>query len=117
MKFVVLALVAAFSLSASAMEFRAKLDRVFCTINNGNVVRTQFLNKARTVSFTETKTVLVEGVESVLAKVLETAPTTPANMEQDYVFTLIHEGTTYVLNADASPDTQILVRLVAQSCR
>lgn len=117
MKFVVLALVAAFSISAIATEFNAKLDRVFCSINNDKLVRTQFLNKTRTVSFTENKTVAFDGVETLLPRVLETAAVTPADMGQDYVFTMTHEGKTYVLTVDDSPETQVLIRLIAQSCR
>ncbi len=117
MKFIVLALVAAFSISAMATEFNAKLDRVICTINNSKLVRTQYMNKARTVSFTDNKTVAIAGVETLLPKVLETAAVTPADMEQDYVFTMTHEGKTYVLDVKDSPETQVLIRLIAQSCR
>jgi len=117
MKFIVLALVATFSISAFATELSAKIDRTFCTINNGKIVRTQFMNKTRTVSFTENKTVSINGLENLLPKVLETAAVTPADMEQDYVFTMTHEGKTYLLNTEDSPETQVLIRLIAQSCR
>lgn len=117
MKSLVIAIVATLSLSALATEFNAKIDRVSCAINNGKVVRTQFMNKARTVSFTENKFVAIDGLENLLPKVLETAAQTPADMEQDYVFTMTHEGKTYVLATEDSPETQVLIRLIAQSCR
>lgn len=117
MKFVVLALTAAFSLTAFATDFSAKIDRTFCTITNGKMVRTQYMNKARSVSFTENKNVVINGLENLLPKVLETAAQSPIDMEQDYVFTMIHEGKTYLLNTEDSPETQVLIRLIAQSCR
>lgn len=117
MKFIVMALVATFSISAFATEFSAKIDRVYCTIANNKVVRTQYMNKTKTLSFTETKTTTIEGLDSVLPKVLETAAVTPADMEQDYVFTMTHEGKTYLLETQASPETQVLIRMISAHCR
>ena len=117
MKIVVMALAATFSLSAFATELNAKIDRVYCTIAHNKLVRTQYMNKARTVSFTENKTVVIEGLENLLPKVLETASQTPADREQDYVFTMNHEGRSYLLKTEDSPETQVLIRLISQSCR
>lgn len=107
----------AVSVQAFALELNAKIDRVFCSISGSELVRTQYMNKTKTVSFTETKVVRIVGVETLLPKVIETASDAPANMEEDYVFTMTHEGKTYQLDAKASPETQVLVRLISQSCR
>jgi hypothetical protein len=117
MKFVVMALVAAFSVSAMATELNAKMGRVYCTINGSKLVRTQYINKTSTVSFTETKTVEIKGIESLLPKVLETAAPAPLERTEEYVYTMTHEGRSYLLDTSASPETQVLVRLITSSCR
>ena len=117
MKAMIVALISVFSLSAFAAEFSAKLDRVYCTIANNKLIRTQYMNKDQTLSFVETKTIQINGLDSMLPKVLETAVEAPADRSGDYVFTMKHEGKEYLLDVDASDETRFVIRMISQSCR
>ncbi|MBY0515872.1 MAG: hypothetical protein K2P81_03115 [Bacteriovoracaceae bacterium] len=117
MKLFLASLLISLSVSVSATEFSAKLERTFCSISNNTLTRTEYVNKDMSVSLTETKKVEFNGVEALIPKVLETATQTAPSADEDYVFTMTHEGQKYYLNLKDSDETLFIIRLLSKSCR
>lgn len=104
------------SVSAFATDFTAKMEDVNCTIKNGVVTRTQTFGKEALGSITETKTVKMNA-ESLIMKAMETSTQTPAGADEDYVYSMNHEGKTYTLNVNDSKESMFLIRMITKSCR
>jgi len=104
------------SVSAFATDFTAKMEDVSCTIKNGIVTRTQTFGKDALGSITETKSVKMNA-DALIMKAMETSTQVPAGADDDYVYSMIHEGKTYTLNVNDSKESMFLVRMITKSCR
>ncbi len=116
MKFALLFAVLAFSASSFATTFTAQIDDIACKIDNGNVTRTVTFGKDVKASFTETKTVKLEGIAPFVQKVVETASNV-AEADTEFVFTMNHEGKNYILNTRESMEGLHLIRMISRICR
>lgn len=104
------------SVSAFATDFTAKMEDVNCTIKNGVVTRTQTFGKDALGSITETKTVKMNA-EALIMKAMETSSQLPAGADDEYVYTMIHEGKSYTLTTSDSKESMFLIRMITKSCR
>lgn len=104
------------SVSAFATDFTAKMEDVNCTIKNGIVTRTQTFGKEALGSITETKSVSMKA-DALIMKAMETSSQLPAGAQDEYVYTMIHEGKTYTLNTSDSKESMFLIRMITKSCR
>lgn len=104
------------SVSAFATDFAAKMEDVNCTIKNGVVTRTQVFGKEALGSITETKMVKMNA-EALIMKAMETSTQAPAGADDEYVYSMIHEGKTYTLSTSDSKESMFLIRMITKSCR
>ena len=104
------------SVSAFATDFTAKMEDVNCTIKNGVVTRTQTFGKDALGSITETKNVKMNA-EALIMKAMETSTQVPAGADEDYVYSMTHEGKTYTLTTSDSKESMFLIRMITKSCR
>lgn len=98
-------------------EFNARIDNTDCKISNGVVSRTQTFGKDTKASFTETKAVSMNGVDSFIKLATETASQLPTNDEFGISYSMNHEGKTYFLNVNDSKETMYLIRMITKICR
>lgn len=110
--------VLALSFSSFGAELKGRIGGVDCSISgNGTVTRTQTFGKDQKVSFTETKTITMKNLDSLIPKVLEVSREgTPSAMDE-FAFALVHEGKSYLLNINDSTESMFLVRMIGQVCR
>ena len=106
----------ALSTSAFATDFYAKMDDVDCKIENGVVTRKATFGKDFIGSYTETKTVKVEGLTPFIERAMLTSSQTTGS-HPDFAYSMKHEGKTYLLNVDDSRESQSLVRMISRICR
>ena len=55
--------------------------------------------------------------EALIMKAMETSTQTPAGADDEYAYSMIHEGKTYSLNVNDSKESMFLVRMITKSCR
>jgi hypothetical protein len=115
MKFASIVVLLALSASAMATEFYAKIDNTECSIINGVVTSKTSFGKEFTGSFTQTKNVSIEGLTPFIDRAIVTA--TQTTSDSGLLFTMKHEGKTYVLNAEDSMESMSLVRMITKVCR
>lgn len=104
------------TLSAYATEFSAKMDDVNCTIKNNIVTRTQTFGKDASASITEMKEVKFSA-DSLIMKAMEASTQVPAGTDDEFAFSMVHEGKSYSLNTSDSKETMALIRMITKSCR
>lgn len=118
MKFLVTLTALTLSVSAFATEFKAQIMDIDCTITSeGKVTRTQTFGKEAKASFTEVKMISFKNLEALLPKVMEVSSQLPAQNEDGFAYTMIHEGKTYTLDTRDSKESMFLVRMITKSCR
>lgn len=101
------------SVSMAAVELKAQIDSDTCTIKNGKVTKTTTLSKGE-VSFTVEKAVKFDGLEALARRVSETSRNTGSEY---FSHELTLDGKTYLLNADDSKDSMILVSIISRLCK
>lgn len=106
----------ALSTSAFATDFYAKIDDVDCKIEKGIVTRKASFGKDAIGSYTETKTVKMEGLAPFIERAMLTSTQTPGSMPE-YAYSMKHEGKSYILNVDDSRESQSLIRMISRICR
>lgn len=118
MKKMTILAVLALSTQAFATEFKAHISDTDCTISSkGVVTRTQTFGRDVKASFTETKTITLSNIDALLPKILEISPERAPNPEEEYTYSMTHEGKTYTLSANDSKESMTLVRIITNSCR
>ncbi len=116
MKFIAFTIALMTSVTVFAADFSARIDNIDCKISNGTVSRTQTFGKDTKASFTETKTVTLNGAEALIKLASETASQIPAS-EAEFSYSMTHEGKTYYLDVNDSKETMYLIRMITKLCR
>lgn len=118
MKIFIVLIALSFSSMALATEFFAQIEEVDCKIVNGMVTRTATFGKEARASYTETKSVKLEGLAPFIEKAIATASETPISGNvTDITFSMKHEDKMYYLDVDQAREVQYLIRMIARICR
>jgi type 1 fimbria pilin len=116
MKFASALIVLTLSTGALATEFYANIDHTSCSIVNGTATWTTTFGKEFIGSFTQSKTVTMEGLAPFIEKASLVSSQTPS-ADREFSYSMKHEGKTYTLNAEDSTESMALVRMITKICR
>lgn len=116
MKSIITVFALALSASSFATELRGRILDIDCVISaKGVATRTQSIGKE--VSFTETKSITLNNIEAIIPKVVQVSREGVPGANEEYAYSIKHDGRTYILNYDDSKESMFLVKLIGRVCR